>query len=513
MLCAAATTDFPSAPMMADFLIGAGADGNAENAQGATPLVLAAMNNKPEMAKLLLMKGVSSRASDKAGNTALHIAVERRYHTVSRILLEDQNAPLDAVNCRGRRPLSTLIVFGQQALREMLHAWTSESKESAAAAPRTPRQTPIAAAPSTLSTSQLQLQPPHGLARRATERILHWLAEQHCFGLVSAVVDSGVADLNAKDRSGDTLLHKAAREGSVAALRYLAGHGAQLDVPDRQGNTALHIAVLGREVEPVAELLHAGANANAVNARKNTPLHLLPLFIDEGQLTESRLSLALRGELQQPEGVEGGGTDSLLAHRRSRSDTTLAEKAEPSTSSTGTTAALPIRRASAGCRDDHVQIAQLLVRSGANTSATNSTRDTPFHIAARSRCASLLRIMLPDGQGHIDAMLSTNSDSATPLHGAMAASSSSCSCGSSLSKVVSLLLDAGSDVNAQDRHGDTVLHIAISHAAGEQIVRVLLDHGASKELANEVGETPLMIAHRSRNITVCRMLEAEECHV
>ncbi len=57
-------------------------------------------------------------------------------------------------------------------------------------------------------------------------------------------------------------------------------------------------------------------------------------------------------------------------------------------------------------------------------------------------------------------------------------------------RVLALLLQKGADINAKDKFGDTLLHIAVMNGKG-QLVKFLLDKGADASLANTEGRTPL----------------------
>jgi uncharacterized protein len=56
--------------------------------------------------------------------------------------------------------------------------------------------------------------------------------------------------------------------------------------------------------------------------------------------------------------------------------------------------------------------------------------------------------------------------------------------------VIDLLVQAGADVNAQDRAGNSVLHATLS----EHVAQALIRNGANMNLRNNVGKTPLMVS-------------------
>jgi hypothetical protein len=79
------------------------------------------------------------------------------------------------------------------------------------------------------------------------------------------------ADVNAKDLSGNTPLHKAASADNKELTALLLAHGADVNARDMIGYTPLHCAPLKDESEL---LLAHGADVNAKDDKGQTPLHL-----------------------------------------------------------------------------------------------------------------------------------------------------------------------------------------------------------------------------------------------
>lgn len=78
------------------------------------------------------------------------------------------------------------------------------------------------------------------------------------------------ADVNARDRYGRTALHGFAQTTDTARARLLIAHGANVRSMDRDGLTPLHLAYHTTFAEL---LLASGADINARDARGRTPLH------------------------------------------------------------------------------------------------------------------------------------------------------------------------------------------------------------------------------------------------
>ena len=68
-------------------LIGAGADVNAKNGSGSTPLILAARNGRNDFVSLLLESGADPDAADNDGRTAMHYASESGFTEIVEMLL------------------------------------------------------------------------------------------------------------------------------------------------------------------------------------------------------------------------------------------------------------------------------------------------------------------------------------------------------------------------------------------------------------------------------------------
>jgi ankyrin repeat protein len=91
--------------------------------------------------------------------------------------------------------------------------------------------------------------------------------------LVESLVASG-ADMNVKDRYGDTPLHYAAGHGRKDMIDLLIAKGADINAANKKGETPLCCATLWGHKDAVEFLLIKGANINTETMRGQTPLQI-----------------------------------------------------------------------------------------------------------------------------------------------------------------------------------------------------------------------------------------------
>lgn len=284
----------------------------------------------------------------------------------------------------------------------------------------------------------------------------------------------GLTALDAAAARRETFLHAAAREGFVEAARLLLQNGARHDVRTAAGATPLHLACAGRQVsangravflariygiEAARLLLAAGADVKIVDARERTPLHLAcrcgdaslarllldkgadknaVAMDDQGRLVMTPLLETAAGGMAMPARMASGhaATAMLLLERRAKVNLPPDGVAVP-----------PLMWAAAR---GHHDLAGELVRRGA-----------PLDAAARGG---------EMGKALTAAALVGEVDDWTAL---MAAASR----GDAL--MVTLLLDAGADVNAGNANGQSPLSLARRH--GHTAVTQILRNRGAKE--------------------------------
>ncbi|XP_069123962.1 protein phosphatase 1 regulatory subunit 12A-like isoform X8 [Argopecten irradians] len=153
------------------------------------------------------------------------------------------------------------------------------------------------------------------------------------------------------------------------------------------------------------------------------------------------------------------------------------------------------------------EIARYLIRIGANVAAVNNDGDLPFDICEDGEMEALLQEEM-DRQG-VDAdaarseeenqMLAdankwlSNKSVKEKRHPKTGATALHVASAKGYMKVISVLIQAGSDINAKDCDGWTPLHAA-AHWGQEEACKVLAEHMCDMEIKNNAGQSAFDVA-------------------
>ncbi|MBN9079165.1 MAG: ankyrin repeat domain-containing protein [Rhizobiales bacterium] len=139
-------------------------------------------------------------------------------------------------------------------------------------------------------------------------------------------------------------------------------------------------------------------------------------------------------------------------------------------------------------RQDQVEIARLLIEAGADVNAKDTIQDTPFLFAGAEGRDAILRLILATGKANLR---DTNRYGGVALIPAAHHGHPS---------TVRILLDTDIDIDHVNNLGWTALIEAVILSDGgpvhQEIVGLLVDAGADREIADRDGVTPLEHARR-----------------
>ena len=376
---------------------------------------------------------------------------------------------------------------------------------------------------------------------------LHLASANGNAAIVTRLLDKG-ANPNAISEAGVTPLMEAARSGSVDAVRALVARGAKVNATERsRGQTALMWAVARRHLSVVTVLLEQGADVHV-----RTRVRPLTVMLDQGPRRTVKTSMQDARQIEAggstalvfaAETGDAASAALLLAAGANVNDTAAdgssvlvraAFAGHPAVARVLIEAGADVNAAGAGytalhaaaLRGDLATVNALLVQ-GANPDLpltkgspvrrfgsqwalpTPLTGATPLMVAATYLEVEVLRALLHARADHHPGLLRGGT---TPLLAAAGIAIEKETRPSDLARwnivdsdtpsvprdekdvlaALTLLLDAGADVNQRNDAGDTALHAAAASGM-TSVIQLLADRGASLETRNEVGETPLAL--------------------
>jgi ankyrin repeat protein len=384
-------------------LLAAGANANASNRYGVTPLELAATNGNPAMVGALLKAGAGSTS------TILMTAARIGNPGVVRLLLEHGGVDANA------RESS----YGETALM-----WAASENHPDAA----------------------KLLIDHGADVNARSNKLNYAKDR--FGL------EGVITI--LPHGSWTPLMYAAREGSLGAARVLADNGASLNLVDPDGTTALILAIINSHYDTAALLLIKGADPNLADS---TGMAALYAAVDMSTLGE-----VYGRPARQPVSGDTSALDLiklLLSHGANPNaqlkTPTLYRAHTPGEPTLGD-GATPLMRAA---KNGDAAAMRLLLENGADPELAQKNHTTALMLAAG----------LGRGLGVFAKDYATEAQMIEGLQ---------------------VLLDRHVNLNATNDAGQTALHFAA--LSSDNIVKLLAEHGATLDIRDKQGRTPLDFA-------------------
>jgi ankyrin repeat protein len=532
-----ADDDGPESLKIVDALVRRGADVNAMDKGGETPLRAATSNlscrgtpkcscysgddggrdrpdcweGNPRMLRALLAHGANPNLADVHGMTPLFMAITRDRADEVRILLAGGARPkgLDG----NQDTIWNLMENPTPGLVRELLAHGADANERSGDGDG----------------------PLHALAykRNANER--KPIAD------VARLLLARGSDPRAVNEQGQTPLHLAAAQGHLALARQLIAARAPVDAADKEGKTPLHLAAWQGHAAVAALLLDHGAAAGRKDAAGLTPLHWLArgrsgMTADEDWKRTVGVLVAHGAKLDESD-AEGRTPLGLAMTNREQRNLLLTQGADKKAVGPRGVSLLHL----AVFRDDGDLVWRLLGGWGAKAEVTDADGRTPLHWAAflgRERAADHLlrngdtKLDAVDGQGRtaldwaiascerqIAAWLLRKGARATVpdwrrrldtcparaepapvderLHRAADASNT---------ELIKELLDHGLPVDGRDSQGRTALHWAARVRPRVAEIQILLKRGAKVGAVDREGKTPLHLAAADSNVEEARAL-------
>ncbi len=431
------------------------------------PLIEAVRAHDTETVEALLKQQVDVNAPQPDGATALHWAAYEDDLGLAR-LMTDAGAVVDAVNDYGVTPLSLACDNGAAGMVTLLLEAGADPDVA-----RTTGETPLMTCARTGDVDAVSALLAHGADPNAAESwhdqtALMWAAGEGHTQVARVLVDHG-SDVQARSKGGFTAMLIAARVDDLGLAELLIDAGAGVNDTASDGTTPLMVATVRGHASLAIFLLEQGADPNTAD------LGFAPLHWAAGSW-HTELTGSLRG-IERDRDPEWRSLNGMLVGKLALVESLMAHGADPHARLTKPPPqygyASPRFRVSLvgatpfllAAMDANVEVMRALAAAAADVYGGTDENTTPLMVAA--------------GLGQVPAETRVTASQAFDA--------------------VEYLLERGAYVNAVNARGRTALHGA-AHIRSDAIVQLLVDHGASVNVGDERGVTPLMIAEGGGHI-------------
>ena len=450
-------------------LVDCGADVNALNEDGQTPLHTAAGGKKdcPELCSILLQHNVKIDAVDKDGNQPLHLAWKRGHTRTSRLLLSN-GADVNALDEDGQTPLHT-AAGGEEDCPKLCSILLKRNAKIDA-------------------VDKDGNQPLHLAWKRGHTRTSRFLL-------------SNGADVNALDEDGQTPLHTAAggEKDCPKLCSILLKRNAKIDAVDKDGNQPLHLAWKRGHTRTSCFLLSNGADVNALNEDGQTPLHTAA----GGKKDCPKLCSILLKHNAKIDAVDKDGNQPLHLACEAALMSTVQHLLDCNADVFATNNSQQTALHKATCsKRDCPEVCVMLIAKGAQVNATDGNGDTSLHVAFRKGNMNTVDVLV---ENDADCNV-VNVCGETLLH---LACKSCVECVELCDKLIS----HGVNPHIADREGNLPLHVALKNRLAKTFGCLLQKSGEAilDDLQKVTIDKEDLVAifsstHEANDIDTCRRI-------
>jgi len=227
-----------------EFLMARGADTEARNMDGKTPIHFAAEAGSKAAIEILIEQGADLNAQDSSGCTALHYVTDEE---IARFLI-GKGADLKVRNSFDASPLNVALSHNLNGMARFF----------------------IDSGADVNCKDKIGWTPLHEVMRNAGTI----LERNDKHDIAEMLLQKG-ADIDAADQNGMTPLHMTCDKNLPELTRLFIAHSVNVNAGDHDGTTPLHIAAFRGAHEIVEMLLECNADVCCTDREGSTPLHEL----------------------------------------------------------------------------------------------------------------------------------------------------------------------------------------------------------------------------------------------
>lgn len=315
---------------------------------------------------------------------------------------------------------------------------------------------------------------------------------------VSKLLKKG-ASVNKKDERGWTTLHVASEKGNAEVIDAILSGISTIDCMDDMTadsfpKTALNIACENGHTDIVRLLLEKGSHPDKKNHAQDTPLHIAARS-DTSRLDIMKQLVAKGANVDSRN--ETDDTPLHIAALRERIDDIqllLSAGADVSTQNSKGKTALDYAK-NTTIRNILLSQSRALIQEEKINNFYFKPGYSPLHMSSDQGCITKVQNILKSG---VDVNKKTDPFCFTALHLASAKGHKD---------IVEILLENGADINAENKGGNTPIHIAArSTHCHEHVVQLLIETGANINAKTKRQNTPLHYAAQNGHTAIVKLL-------
>ncbi|MDR9859062.1 ankyrin repeat domain-containing protein [Treponema socranskii] len=470
-------------PVILELLVASGADVNARNKDGVSPLLIAVQKRNFAHVKFYADRGADINSADKAGDTPLTLAFKDG-QAMLEMLVNRTNAFSHDSN--GNTPLHTAIIVGAQieqirylvSLTDDINARNKDGNNALyLAVERNNKKIGellLAKNADIFSTNNANDSPLHLALKKGgdtqgwliTSRTisatdgsgntaLHYAVEWGLKAAVVSLIEKG-ANPEAKNANGETPLFSAAKTNDPAMIALIVKGGSSIKVRDNFGSSPLHTAVRWDADASVRELVQLGIDVNAQNVAGKSALSEAVLA---GKLSTAKLLIDSGADINASDNT--GRTiliDAIKGQNTGVISMLLSNKANPQIQEINGRNAYHEAVLTGDAR-----IIALVRDAGGKALSRDKNGNTPFSLAF-DKSDGIVKTVLGNDR------TITDSDGNTPFHIIVQAKGPL--------RILSLLASLGYPFDTRNAEGMTPLGYAVENN-DENYARILLQNGAN----------------------------------